>query len=1037
MYKSLFLSCASRNFREMRTTIAEKLRLPFHHVVHQEVFKPGTTNLLGKIDEHIRRTQLVVHLVGRDGGDRPTDIEANGLLEKLNSDYPRTNCLEPQRSSFAFLDQERFSLTYSQWEFWLALTHGIDCMVLRDGSCFPNGLDCVKELDMSQQRHFGRMRAVGHDLTGVFDSESDVCNSIWQYIFGNLAPAQGSCVLASADGHDRGEVIGRADEVEAINDLLELNDLLVIRGTGGAGKTTLASEVRNFYQARGLKVLWINLLRCSDTNSIRGEIVRKVYGDLPSKLHDSMIQASMMEQMAQAVIHYEPSLIVLDNAEHVADSVGEVASELDGIRSNCAHKVLITSQDALTQLIPNGAGFQVDPLSYPEPDDQSQWTLEYTQRCESAILLLRRSRGEIRWIDESNWEAIATICFMLRGIPLTLQLAGGFLASHPERGLSELLERVRTNGAFFDETEENLASGLEAKSKSARASVQWSLSLCSQENLDFLARLALLPDGFTLEMAYCIDLEAVTSGAMNAEDATKEIIRKMCELAIVQPIKSGRYRIVEAVRQHVLETIGISNEKSLEIALLGVLRWIEPYRFAIPCEPDVSILSELTNERGNVLRLVQLGASATSTRAFAKLLFARYIPTLEMMGPAQLVIDRAATFSPKELVELSAADVSRVTRHTASAFWSIGEWKKANAICQAVYRRRFDSARFYFDDISFTNENAAASSGCDIDIILFIADAARMKTLSGYDEDCHKSVDAMLGNAEEMLRKLTISNRCTVKTIAYLHATLTLRRASLLHRRGGYLQAINIANSFLGDDRFVLAPSVVRARIVNAKGLSQWHLGEFQDADESFRDAGKLFQDGGDEFWYAGTLTNRAFLLTDLENFSAAIRLCEQADVLHRKVGNRVWTGTNLGAWGMALIWDHQFDIGVDRLYDGLEIVETNDEETAAQFRGDLGRALLYRNHPSDLQKAIRSLEIAIRMQSDSILPTRRLFGNVVLMADARFRDNAPKATVRSLCQRAREIAKELQLTASSTVLQVNRDYRLLESIEDACQSDL
>ena len=965
-----------------------------------------------------------------------------------------------QKKAFDQLQTLGVELTFTQWEYWLALVHKVNCLVLLDKRCFPGGLDGQPLLDASQQNHVQTMRfEIGQDLTGEFQSNSDICLSIWQYVFMAMMP-EATSATGETSSNDLGQIVGFANDVETIETLLELNDVLVIYGTGGSGKTTLAKEVQRKYDGAKKRVLWVDLLRCSDTNNIRGEIVRTVFGHRASALPDSFTEASLSEQVALAIAQDQPQLIILDNAEHVTQSVGEIATELKALRADHPHKVLITSQDTLQSAIPDCPAIPVDPLTYPDRANPEQWNLAYTRQCESATLFVRRTKGRITTIDDTNWETIATICFMLRGIPLTLELAGGFLAAHHEMTLDDLLERVQEHGAFFDETEENLPSGTEAKIRSARASVEWTLSLCSQANRDRLTRLAYLPDGFTTEIALCIDsIEdeeyqhspqsaennhgdhdsqpapaiAADRTVPTARDDFNEIIRTLCASSILQPKSRGRYHIVEAIRQHLLRGADAEDNRSLMPTLQGMLNWLRPARLTIPCEPDAERIRKLTEERGNVLRLVELGASYPGTRAIAKALFANYIPTLERLGPAQLVIDRASLFSAREFVDSPIPDVVRVAHYAARATWSIGNWKKAEEICNSVSRQllRFsrDATKSVVDD---QHSPGAVPLQCDVDIILFLTYASRTKAMSGYDGKKHQQVAELLDLAESLLARLTASGTYSKRTIAYLHAVLTLRRSRLLDRDGGSQRSLDLVRSFLSDPRFAEAPTGVRAKMLNSKGLSEWHLGDFVEANESLETAGQLFQDANDDYWYAGTLTNRAFLMTDLENFPAAIELCEQAAILHRKVGNRAWEGTNLGAWGMALIWNDQIDEGIDRLQQGLRIVEANDPETAAQFHGDVGRALLYRDRPHELEKAIMSLEIAIETQSTATIPTRRLFGNVVLMADAQLRDNAPRQTVQEFSKRARDIAAELQLKDSSKILQVKRDLRRLKSIERA-----
>ena len=112
-HKKLFLSAVSSEFLDYRELLAKDLRRPDLDVAEQEAFVVSGASTLENLDDYIRQCHGVVHIVGKARGLVPPDAAVRALLAR----YPDfTAALPPIAPLLA-------SLSYTQWEAWLALYH--------------------------------------------------------------------------------------------------------------------------------------------------------------------------------------------------------------------------------------------------------------------------------------------------------------------------------------------------------------------------------------------------------------------------------------------------------------------------------------------------------------------------------------------------------------------------------------------------------------------------------------------------------------------------------------------------------------------------------------------------------------------------------------------------------------------------------------------------------------------------------------------------------------------------------------------------
>ena len=163
--------------------------------------------------------------------------------------------------------------------------------------------------------------------------------------------------------------------------------------------------------------------------------------------------------------------------------------------------------------------------------------------------------------SSDDLERIATICCRLDGIPLAIELAAA-------RGMSMTIEEIE---ARLDDRFSLLAGGRRGKLRRhqlLRATLDWSISLLPDDNIEALARLSVYVDGFDVAGAAAVSARSDVSAAdMVASLHGKSLIQRVSDTR-----GKARYRPLETVREWGLEELD-------RRSLLGEVRNLHAKRF--------------------------------------------------------------------------------------------------------------------------------------------------------------------------------------------------------------------------------------------------------------------------------------------------------------------------------------------------------------------------------------------------------------------------------------------------------------------------
>ncbi len=341
--------------------------------------------------------------------------------------------------------------------------------------------------------------------------------------------------------HPMTSLIGRDAELAEILRLLQEQHVITLVGVGGVGKTRLAIEIASrSFGAYGGGVWFVDLSAIQEHDGDEvAESVRRALG------------ASVWERDPIKAIGKElsptPSLLVLDNCEHVVHCAAKLVSALSAFRQ--LH-ILATSRHTLG--VRGEIRFTVAPLDVPHTSDVA---LEDIAAWSAVQLFVERAstvRSDIS-IDRGNAHLLAEIVTNVEGLPLAIELAAAHAGVLTLEGIAK---RTRES---FDLLRKSGANANAHRHAALDSTIAWSISLLSASERSLFVALAVFPDDWDIEAAQAI------CSLQSTQDDIFPFLSEFIEASLVtisQNAGEARYRLHATIRRY-LQSMAESSDESL------------------------------------------------------------------------------------------------------------------------------------------------------------------------------------------------------------------------------------------------------------------------------------------------------------------------------------------------------------------------------------------------------------------------------------------------------------------------------------------
>ncbi len=286
--------------------------------------------------------------------------------------------------------------------------------------------------------------------------------------------------------------------------------LITLVGVGGVGKTRLAIQAAYGEVYRGRftgGVYFVALDALSNPSLVPTEIAGVLGFSLPGS-------GEPLVELTQALVGRH-LLLLLDNYEHLIAGVRALTALLQACPMI---KLLVTSRERLN--LEGEQLFQAEGLPLP---DKSLTPNEADYQDAVQLFMQRAKRVKLDFtLDKKTLPHVLTVCRLLEGSPLGIELAAAWLRLIPKVEIAAEIER----GSDFLVARTH---GVADRHRSLRATFEHSWQLLTPREQEVLGRLSVFVGGFTRE------------AASRVAGASIPLLASLVDKSLLRVLEGGRY----------------------------------------------------------------------------------------------------------------------------------------------------------------------------------------------------------------------------------------------------------------------------------------------------------------------------------------------------------------------------------------------------------------------------------------------------------------------------------------------------------------
>jgi predicted ATPase/DNA-binding SARP family transcriptional activator len=414
--------------------------------------------------------------------------------------------------------------------------------------------------------------------------------------------------------YDADELLGRDADLAGLRALVRTGRLTTILGPGGLGKTRTAHVLAR--EATQPRVHFVELVGISASEDVVSELGTAL-GVRNSVTGRRTLTAGQLADVRGRIaqeLDTVPTLLVLDNCEHVLDTVASLVAFL--LATTRDLRVVTTSRAPLSI-----AAERVFVLSQLAAEDGAE--------------LFRRRARAVRPDADLPDEAVREVVARLDGLPLAVELAAARVRT---MSVDEVRRALTDRFALLRGHDRSAP----ARHQTLTAVIGWSWDLLSPGEQRALGRLSVFHDGFSADAA-----RVVLGG--DGPDLVEALVDQSL-LAVSEHDGVTRYRMLETVREfgtkRLAEAGGVDEARAAQTAwALEIARGVRPDVFG---PGQVAAIDLLSMEEGNLADVLRRRMAAGDPESSVPVLAALgalwavtgdYPRFIAMSGPAASVLE--------------------------------------------------------------------------------------------------------------------------------------------------------------------------------------------------------------------------------------------------------------------------------------------------------------------------------------------------------------------------------------------------------------